>query len=139
MLGGRPEVFENIFTMPLSLFPIFICQYPWSFLISFAFFRNPFKVDIFSFSFFLFLSLSFSISFYTCQKWQSSFIIRPRFPPVTVLTNHGKDIHTQTIKQKHNKQKAPGHSIFCSWFYHEIRNLHLLPLLLMVVVKGVVQ
>lgn len=60
------------------------------------------KLTFFLLVFSFFLSQSFSISFYTCQKWQSSFIIRSRFPPVTVLTNQGKDIHIHTHTNQTN-------------------------------------
>lgn len=68
----------------------------------FLFFITILTLTFFPLVFSFFLSLSFSIFFPTCQKWQSSFIILPRFPPVTVLTNHGKDL--QKKKKKKPKQ-----------------------------------
>ncbi len=54
-----------------------------------------------------FLSLSFSISFPTCQKMAEQLYNPPRFPPVTVLTNHGKDLQRRRKPNKH-KEKTLG-------------------------------
>jgi len=63
--------------MPVYLFPIFICQYLWSFLILHFFFllTTLSTLTFFPLVFSFCLSLSFSIFFYRYQEWQDSFII----------------------------------------------------------------
>lgn len=104
--------------------------------------HNPFKVDIFPFSFLLFL-ISVLLYFLLYVSEMAEQFHNPLQIPSSHSAHKPRQGHTHTHTHKSNKhitnRRHRGILIFCSWFYHEIRNLHLLPLLLMVVVKGVAQ
>lgn len=132
MLGGRPEVLENIITVPLSLFPIFNCQYLWSFLscLAFIYFYNPFNVDIFSFGFLLFL-ISVLLYFLSYVSEMAEQLYNPPQIPSCQSAHKPWQGHTNKItknKNKHINRRHWGFIIFCSLFYHERGSLHLLPL-----------